>query len=112
MLTVSLHGIKLHAKIGLYPEEKITGNDFEIDVDVFVNTQGSTEFPFIDYTIIRQIVAEVFQQPGELLETFVALIHGRLKEKFLQAESIKVAVRKLNPPIEGEINYAQVCYDN
>ena len=35
MLTVSLHKIELHALVGLYEEEQIHGNNFEIDVDLF-----------------------------------------------------------------------------
>ena len=36
MLTVSLHGINIHAPHGLYPEEHILGNAFVIDVDLWL----------------------------------------------------------------------------
>ncbi len=111
MLTISLRGIQLHAKVGMYPEEKISGNNFEIDVDVFVPAQADA-FPFIDYTIIEQIVSEEFQKEGELLETFVKAIHSRVKEKFFEAEKVRVAVRKLSPPMKTEVSYAQVCFEN
>lgn len=111
MLTISLHGIKLHAKVGLYAEEKVTGNDFEIDVDVFVPANSASAFPFVDYTIIYTIVRQAFEEEGELLETFVQLIHSKLTTQFPIAEKIRVAVRKLNPPLEGDVNYSQVCYE-
>lgn len=111
MLTISLHGIKLHAKVGLYPEEKIKGNDFEIDVDVYANVNNADAFPFIDYTIIHQVVDEAFKQPGELLEKFVKAIHSSLKEKFFEASKVRVAIRKLNPPMNADIKYSQVCYE-
>ena len=111
MLSVSLHGIRLHAKIGLYPEEKIKGNDFEIDVDVYVNTSNPEAFPFIDYSIVHRIVTDVFAQPGELLETFVKNIHATIKEKFMEADKVRVAVRKLQPPLGGDVRYSQVCYE-
>ena len=110
MLTVSLHGIKIHAPHGLYPEEHILGNQFEVDVDIWL--PDAQPWPFADYTLIRKIAAETFQQPGQLLETFVSNIHAKLKENFPPAEKIKVAVRKLNPPMPGETDYAQVCYEN
>jgi hypothetical protein len=53
MLTVSLHGIKLYAPYGLYPEENILGNDFEIDVDIFLPTFNDRPLPFVDYTLIH-----------------------------------------------------------
>ncbi len=110
MFTVSLHGIKIIAPHGLYPEEHILGNTFEIDVDVWL--PSSEPRPFADYTIIQKTVADIFQQPGQLLETFVMNIHSSLKEQFSFAEKIRVAVRKLNPPMAGEVAYAQVCYEN
>jgi 7,8-dihydroneopterin aldolase/epimerase/oxygenase len=109
MLTVSLHGIKIIAPHGLYPEEHILGNTFEIDVDI--NLPDTLPWPFADYTLIQKVVAEVFQQPGQLLETFVLNIHTALKENFSEAEKIRVAVRKLHPPMPGEVAYAKVCYE-
>lgn len=111
MLTISVHGIQLHAKIGLYPEEKINGNNFEIDVDVEVNTTDVNSLPFIDYAVVNTIVLEVFAMPGELLETFVKTIHQEVKNKFPEAQRVKVAIRKLHPPMKGKVNYAQVCFE-
>lgn len=110
MLTVSLHGIHIHAPHGLYPQEHILGNEFEIDVDVFANVH-SDEWPFIDYTQIHEAVVEIFNQPGHLLETFVKNIHAALKMKFPEAQKVRVAVRKLRPPMAGDVRYSQVCYE-
>ena len=109
MLTVSLHGIKINAPHGLYPEEHILGNQFEIDVDICL--PDSLPWPFADYTLIRQTVSDIFQQPGQLLETFSYNIHTALKINFDAALKIKVAVRKLHPPMPGDVAYAQVCYE-
>ncbi len=111
MLTVSLHGIILNAPHGLYPEEQVLGNDFEIDVDIWLPIDQDKPWPFVDYTLIRSTVATVFNQPGQLLETFVQHIHTALKQYVPYSEKIKVAVRKLNPPMEGQVKYAQVCYE-
>jgi len=109
MLTVSLHGIKIHAPHGLYPEEHILGNVFETDVDILL--PDALPWPFADYTLIQKIVAHVFNQPGQLLETFALNIHATLKETFPFAEKIKVAIRKLNPPMPGAVAWSQVCYE-
>ena len=110
MLTVSLHGIRMHAPHGLYPEEHVLGNEFEIDVDVWV-AANTKPWPFVDYTMIHAIVTEVFNQPGQLLEGFVQNIHSALKEHVPIAEKIKVAVRKLHPPLTGTVKYSQVCFE-
>jgi dihydroneopterin aldolase len=109
MLTVSLHKIKIHAPIGLYAEEKVTGNTFEIDVDLFL--PDKQPWPFADYSLIHGIVAGIFQPPGELIETFVQHIYDALAKEFTIAEKIKVTIRKLNPPMSGEVGYSQVSYE-
>jgi dihydroneopterin aldolase len=112
MLTVSLHGIRLHALHGLYPQEQIVGNVFEIDVDIFISASGDKQLPFVDYSMIHKVTDEAFKQPGQLLETFALYIHTSLKEKVPEAEKIKVTIRKMHPPLPGDIRYAQVCYEN
>lgn len=109
MLTVSLHKIKIIAPHGLYPEEHILGNTFEIDVDI--SLPDVQPWPFADYTIIQSTVADIFQLPGQLLETFVSNIYLALKAQFPFALKIKVTVRKLNPPMAGEAAYSQVSYE-
>lgn len=106
---MSLHGIRIQAPHGLYPEEHILGNSFEVDVDVWLS--DVQPWPFADYTIIRATVAEVFAQPGQLLETFVYNIHTALKQVMPPSEKIRVAIRKLNPPMPGQVAYSQVCYE-
>jgi len=109
MLTVSLHGIKVHALVGLYPEEKINGNDFEIDVDVFLPDQQP--WFFADYTIIHKIVADVFNKPGDLIETCVQEIHTSVRGAFPPAIRISVAIKKLHPPMPGDVAFSMVKYE-
>ena len=109
MLTVSLHGIKIIAPHGLYPQEHILGNTFEVDVDIWL--PDALPWPFADYTVIRDIVAGVFEQPGQLLETFVYNIHTTLRNGFPVAEKIRVSIKKLHPPMPGDVAYSMVCYE-
>ncbi len=111
MLTVSLHSISLTASIGLYPEEIILGNRFEIDVDISVVATTASALPFLDYTIIKEVVTNAFHHPEKLLEGCIQNIYSGLKEKFPEAEKIKIAVRKLYPPMSGEVKYAQVMFE-
>lgn len=112
MLTVSLHNIRIQAPHGLYPQEQILNNDFEIDVDIRIPVSQSQALPYVDYTLIHAIVKKVFEQPGQLLETFVQHIHASIKMNVPEAESVKVAVRKMHPPVAGDVGYAQVQYEN
>lgn len=109
MLKVSLHGIAIHAPIGLYPEEKVHGNQFETDVDIWLADERP--WPFADYTEVNKAVNDVFSKGGELLETVVYDIHTELKSLFPMAERVRVQVRKLQPPMPGSVGYAAVTYE-
>jgi 7,8-dihydroneopterin aldolase/epimerase/oxygenase len=109
MLSVSLHGIVIKAPIGLYPEEKIVGNTFETDVDIWL--PDVQPWPFADYSIVHQTVHSVFAAPHELIETVVFDIHTILAAQFPFAQKIRVAVRKLAPPLSGQVAFSQVCYE-
>jgi dihydroneopterin aldolase len=109
MLSVSLHGIRMTAPRGLYPQEHILNNTFETDVDVYMPDEQP--WPYVDYTIIHEVTGQIFAQPDHLLETFAHNIHSELKKRFPESLMIRVAIRKINPPVQGQVGYAQVCYE-
>lgn len=111
MFIISLHGISIHAFIGLYPFEKEKGNQFELDVDLFVESGSPEAMPFLDYSLIEQIVADKLKVAGDLIETYVREIHRELKATFPEASRVRVAMRKLSPPLNTPIRYAQAILE-
>lgn len=112
MLTISLHCIRLHAPHGLYPEEAARGNDFEVDVDVRLPANIKDDWPLVDYARINELVRGVML--GErvpLLEMLVRDIWQALRKEWPQLSHIKVCIRKLHPPMEGQVRAAQVCFE-
>jgi len=101
----------IQAKRGMYAEEQKIENSFEIDVDVFVPAADTNEIPFVDYSIIRDTVAEMFARPHDIIEHYIRDIHAGLKSKFPESEKIKIVIRKLNPPMPGQVAYAQVMFE-
>lgn len=95
----------------MYAEEQKINNNFDVDVDIIMPAADTREMPFVDYTIIRSTVAKVFTEPHNLLEHFIRDIHGGLKELFPESEKIRVCIRKLHPPMPGQVAYAQVVYE-
>lgn len=111
MLTVSLHNIRIHGKHGLYPEEAILGNWFEVDVDVKVQVTAKDKWPFVDYSVINKKVHDIFGNPTPLLETLVLQIHESLKSMAPEGSVVRVAIRKMHPPMPGDVAYSQVCFE-
>lgn len=107
--TVSLHGIQVCSNKGLYPEEKLLENRFEADIDI----QYLAERPelVVDYTLINQIVQKAFTKDFSILERLAEDLYTELKEVFPFSRSVKVTIRKYNPPMPGRIKYAQVTLE-
>ncbi len=112
MLSVSLHNIHIHAPVGLYSQEQILHNSFEVDVDVSTNLSIDNEWPLIDYTSLNAIVQHVFLKEEKLLENIVKNIFNAIKAEFPFIQKIKIKVRKLNPPMQGNVGYAQVAFES
>lgn len=113
MFIISLHGIRLYGPLGLYAEEAILQNVIEVDVDVWVHAAKDAEASLVvDYTIVQEIVNAMFEKRPKLLETFVAETHRAIVGRFPGVGRVRVAARKLNPPMPGSVRYAQVVFEN
>lgn len=112
MLTVSLHDIRIFAARGMYVEEHQMHNEFLVDVDVQVQAEDVNVLPFIDYSIIKKIVTEAFEHKHDLLEHFIRDIYHELKRQFTNAEHVKIRIKKLNPPMQGEVGCSIVCFED
>ena len=110
MLTVSLSGVRFRAPIGLYPQEALTQNDIEINISVALSA-SIDELPLIDYTRLHQFALDAIQEPTSLLETIVQRIVNKIDFTY-PGSKISVAVRKLHPPMQGEIDYSEVKWES
>ena len=112
MLTISLHHIHVRAPHGMYPDEAVRGNDFEVDVDARLPAAINDEWPLIDYTRIGEIVHLVMKgETVPLLELLAQAIFKKIRAEWPVLTHIKVTIRKLHPPMPGDVRYAQVCFE-
>ena len=110
MLTVSLAGVRFHAPVGLYPQEAFLLNEIEINISVS-QAANIDHLPLIDYTILHGIAAKAIREPAALLETIVQRIVQDIDAQY-PGSKLKVAVRKLNPPMQGQVEYSEVQWES
>lgn len=110
MLTVSLSGVRFSAPVGLYPQEAFTHNELEISVSV-AQEAAIDSLPLIDYTVLHSIAAEAVQEPAALLETLLQRIVTRIETTY-PGSRLRVSVRKLNPPMAGQVDYSEVTWES
>jgi dihydroneopterin aldolase len=110
MLTISLEGMKFYTSTGIYPEEKILGNELVADVHISIEEKEpiTTLSQTIDYEKVYHIIKQEMKQAYPMLETLVQHCIEQIKGSFPQVIMIEMILRKLHPPLPGEIKCSKV----
>ena len=113
MLTIALEQLKFRAFHGFYPEERIIGNDFILDVYVTIaDTIPVDELSdTVNYQDIFTIVKAVMAVPQPLLEQVVASISHTIREKYPRVKKTVVTLRKMSPPMGAEVRNSLVSLE-
>lgn len=107
---LSLEGMRFFAYHGFYKEENIIGGEYIVSVYIYLNGKKAGKTDDItqtwNYENIYAAVKIVMEEKHKLIEKVVYRIAEELK-KFKQPKTkIKIVLKKLNPPISGEIDAA------
>ena len=102
MLSIHLHNILLFGYHGIYEEEKLLGNEFELNITIKHSPQ---QLPVkhlantVDYITVYELVKKRMAIPTPLLETLATEIAGQILAQFSLAEEVFLSIRKLHPPV-------------
>lgn len=101
-MTVELKEVRFFAYHGLYPEERKTGNEFEVNLSVsfepadgVMNDISAT----VNYAALFELVKKQMKEPADLLETLMTSMAANIKTAFPPIRKISISVAKLHPPI-------------
>jgi len=103
-MKIHLQQIRLHAYHGCLEQERVVGNDYEIDLTLDVpptdtallaDDLGGT----VNYAEVADIVKEEMAKPSQLIEHVATLIACRLLRELSRIETAEITVRKLAPPM-------------
>ncbi len=108
--TVALRDVKCHALHGYYPEEQLTGIYFMVDAVVTFEANDDTEDlnRTVNYEVINTIIREEMNRTQKMLETVVRNILDRIIEQYPFIYTGEVGIRKLFPPMPGQIGHSFV----
>ncbi|GAB1464371.1 dihydroneopterin aldolase [Pedobacter sp.] len=108
--TVALRDVSCHAYHGFYPEEQLIGGIFMVDVEVTFTPSNDTEnlAKTVNYEVLNHIVLQEMKQTQKLLETVVKNMLTAVKESYPFILTAKVGIRKMNPPMPGQIGHSFV----
>jgi len=112
MAVIALEGMKFYAYHGFYEEERIIGGEYEVNVQISTNISKAAVNDdlagTINYETVFLIVEAEMRKPSQLLEQVVARIILGLKFQFKKMAEVQVEVKKLNPPLDGQVAFSSL----
>lgn len=107
-MVIKLENLSFMACHGVLPEEKITPQQFILDVAVHLTYGENVDLgdnleKTLNYVQVYDIIKHIMmQEQYDLIESICLRVGKKIVTAFPQmVESVNVAVTKVNPPIEG-----------
>ena len=115
MNVIQVHGIRCYSLHGCLKEETRIGGTFEVDVDVYCDFSKASKTDAledtIDYVGINKIVEFEMSKPSKLIENVAYRILNQLQLNFDKIKKCRIEIRKINPPIDGDVKYVSVIIE-
>lgn len=109
---IVLQHVKFHAYHGVLPQERLTGNDYVVDLRIRYDVETATVSDQVEDTLNYAEVFQLLQQemavPSALIERVAGRIASRLERKFPAIQAIDLKIIKENPPMGADCEGAGV----
>ncbi|MEM6723116.1 MAG: dihydroneopterin aldolase [Bacteroidota bacterium] len=115
---IAVEGMLFYAYHGFYEEERIIGNEYQVDIyvesDFKKAAQNDDLEDTINYESIHLVAKSEMARSTKLLETLCDRMANRLKSQFTNIETLKIRISKKNPPMKGIIarSFVEMDYDH
>ena len=109
---ISLNNLSFYAYHGVYEEELKTGNEFRINLSVWIPCHEEMDEDDLENTVsyadLYSIVEAEMKKPRKLLETVALSIAKTIKKDFSLIKRGSISIEKVHPPIPGMLGSASV----
>jgi dihydroneopterin aldolase len=108
MNKIFISDMEFFAFHGHYPEEKTAGNKFLVDLTMFADTRNAEISDnledAINYQVAYALISDVLKNTkSNLLEKIASDILDAIFEEFGELVKASVKIKKVNPPMGGQI---------
>lgn len=107
-MQIQLSSLRIHARHGVLPQERLTGQDYEVNVTLHLPESGLLGAILdddlqgtVNYAEAYEVVKREMDQPSRLLEHVAGRILRSLLSAFPPVQQAEVCITKLAPPIPG-----------
>jgi len=112
MVEINLQDAEFFAFHGFYHEEQLIGSRFMVDISVNFKPTGNLDQDEIDNTVnyeqLYNIACDEMKHTRKLIETVGQSITDNIRKAFPFVKSIKVAIKKMDPPLKGKVAHSSV----
>lgn len=109
---ITINGLRFHAYHGVLPQERLTGNDYLINLRVRYSIEKAMHTDSVEdtlnYATVYEAVASEMMIPSNLLEHVAERIGAHLFDMFPEIKDIDLSITKLNPPMGADCTGAGV----
>ncbi len=112
--TVAIEGMEFYAHHGCFPEERIIGTWFTVDLYMEVDTEKSQISDSLEDTVnyaeVYTKVKEEISIPSKLIEHVARRIVDRVLRDYPTVLSIRIKLSKMNPPLGERIRQVSISF--
>jgi dihydroneopterin aldolase len=112
MGVIHVNDIEVYANHGCLEEEAVIGGKYIIDAVFHVDVKKAAHYDDLDLTIDYVKVTEIIQREmairAKLIESVGYRMLHALQDEFPQADSIKLTLTKISPPIPGQVGSVSI----
>lgn len=109
---IGLEGMEFYAYHGVYEEERKIGGKYIVDVLVYTNAVDAELHDDLNGTVnyeqIYKVVEQNMQQPVKLIERLARKIMDDIRLFVVKEDTIRIKIRKLNPPLGAKVKASVV----
>ena len=110
--SVVLENLRFHAYHGVLPQERLTGNDYLVDVRIKYDFSKALESDDVEDTInyaeVFGIVSREMGVPSKLIEYVAGRIARGIFSRYPSVEEVFLKILKQNPPMGADCKGAGV----
>lgn len=112
---IVLQDLRFHAYHGVLPQERLTGNDYVVNLrigyDIGDAMLSDDVNDTLNYAEVYQLVSQEMAVPSGLIEHVAGRIGDRLFRLFPKIEKVELKIIKQNPPMgaDGDGSGIEVC---
>lgn len=112
MAEIAIEGMEFFSYHGHFKEEAVIGTRFMVDLYIEVDTNSAETSDdlsdTVNYLSVYQVVKNEMSIPSHLIEHAAKRIADKVKENFPEIKHLKVKLRKMNPPLGGQMESVSI----